>query len=157
MRVLCCLNGTNIEQISTTVSTMLPGENLMLALVYVIDQGPHGEMERQRERFFRSPTMKPRHKEQMQQAENATAQDILDEGMRFLSSATPFKREGNPEREIVRLAEEWSADLVVLCPRSIQSDGPSLGPKSVGHTARFVVDHAPCPVLLVRKRLHTSV
>jgi hypothetical protein len=23
-------------------------------------------------------------------------------------------------------------------------------PKSVGHTARFVLDHAPCPVLLVR-------
>ena len=157
MRVLCCLDGTNIEQISTTVSTMLHSENLTLALVYVIDQGPHGEMERQRERFFRSPTMKPRHKEQMQQAENATAQDILDEGMRFLSGATPFKREGNPEREIVRLAEEWSADLVVLCPRSTLSDGPSLGPKSVGHTARFVVDHAPCPVLLVRKRLHTSV
>ncbi len=156
MRVLCCLDGTNSEQISTTVSTMLHSENLTLALVYVIDQGPHGEMERQRERFFRSPELKPRHKEQMQQAENATAQEILDEGMRFLSGATPFKREGNPEREIVRLAEEWSADLVVLCPRSTQSDGPSIGPKSVGHTARFVVDHAPCPVLLVRKRLHTS-
>ncbi|MEO8970017.1 MAG: universal stress protein [Ktedonobacteraceae bacterium] len=157
MRVLCCLDGTNIEQISTTVTTMLHSENLSLALVYVIDHGPRGEMELQRERFFRSPTMKPRHKEQMQQAENATAQDILDEGTRYLSGATPSKREGNPEREIVRLAEEWSADLVVLCPRSIQSDGPSLGPKSVGHTARFVVDHAPCPVLLIRKQQRASV
>jgi nucleotide-binding universal stress UspA family protein len=157
MRVLCCLDGTNIEQISATVSAMLHSENLTLALVYIIDQGPHGEMERQRERFFRSPELKPRHKEQMQQAENATAQDILDEGIRYLSGATPFKREGNPEREIVRLAEEWFADLVVLCPRSTQSDGPVIGPKSVGHTARFVVDHAPCPVLLIRKHLHASV
>lgn len=157
MRVLCCLDGTNIEQISTTVSTMLHSENLTLALVYVIDQRPRGEMELQRERFFRSPNMKPRHKEQMQKAENATAQDILDEGIRYLSGATRFKREGNPEREIVRLAEEWAADLVVLCPRSTQSDGPVIGPKSVGHTARFVVDHAPCPVLLVRKRFHNSV
>lgn len=157
MRVLCCLDGTNIEQISTTVSTMLHSENLVLALVYVIDQGPRGEMELQRERFFRSPNLKPRHKEQMQRAENATAQDILDEGIRYLSGATLFKREGNPEREIVRLAEEWSADLVVLCPRSTQSDGPVIGPKSIGHTARFVVDHAPCPVLLVRKHLHNAV
>lgn len=150
MRVLCCLDGTNIEQISTTVSNMLCAEQLTVALVYVIDQGPRGEMERQRERFFRSPDMKPRHKEQMQRAENAMAQDILDEGGRYLSGATTFKREGNPEREIVRLAEEWEADLIVLCLRSQNSSGPSIGPKSVGHTARFVVDHAPCPVLLVR-------
>lgn len=157
MRVLCCLDGTNIERISTTVTTMLHSESLTLALMYVVDQGPRGEMELQRERFFRSPTMKPHHKEQMQQAENATAQDILDEGTRYLSGATSFKREGNPEREIVRLAAEWSADLVVLCPRSTHSDGPTIGPKSVGHTARFVVDHAPCPVLLVRKQSSASV
>ena len=25
-----------------------------------------------------------------------------------------------------------------------------IGPKSVGHVARFVLDHAPCPVLLAR-------
>lgn len=150
MRVLCCLDGTNIEQISTTVSNMLQSEQLTVALVYVIDVGPRGEMERQRERFFRSPDMKPRHKEQMQQAENATAQDILDEGGRYLAGATLFKREGNPEREIVRLTEEWQADLVVLCRRSQYSGGPVIGPKSVGHTARFVVDHAPCPVLLIR-------
>jgi hypothetical protein len=24
------------------------------------------------------------------------------------------------------------------------------GPRSLGHTARFVVDHSPCPVLLLR-------
>ncbi|GAC1656538.1 MAG: hypothetical protein NVS4B12_29030 [Ktedonobacteraceae bacterium] len=38
----------------------------------------------------------------------------------------------------------------MICPRSPQSGGPIIGPKSVGHIARFVVDHAPCPVLLVR-------
>ena len=157
MRVLCCLDGTNIEQISTTVSTMLRSEQLTVALVYVIDQGPRGDMERQRERFFRSPGMRPRHREQMHQAENTTAQDILDEGSRYLSGATLFKREGNPEREIVRLAEAWRADLVILCQRSPNSGGPAIGPKSVGHTARFVVDHAPCPVLLVRKRSDTKV
>ena len=27
---------------------------------------------------------------------------------------------------------------------------PRLGPASVGHTARFVIDHAPCDVLLLR-------
>lgn len=152
MRVLCCLDGSNIEQITKAVTTTLKADGLTVGLIYVIDEGPHGEMERQRERFFRSPGLKPGRKEQMQQAEEATAQDILDEGSRYLPGATPFKRNGRPEREIVACAAEWSADLVVICPRSPQSGAPAIGPKSVGHVARFVVDHAPCPVLLVRKQ-----
>lgn len=150
MRVLCCLDGTNTEQIRIAVSTMLRPNDLTIAVVFVIDAGPHEAMERQRERFFRPPTLKPQHIEQMQQAENAAAQDILDEGTRYLSGAISFKREGNPEREIVNLAAEWAADLVIICPHAAHSNRPPIGPKSVGHTARFVVDHAPCPVLLVR-------
>lgn len=152
MRVLCCLDGSNIEQITKAVTTTLKAEDLTIGLIYVIDEGPHGDMERQRERFFRSPELKPERKEQIQQAEDATAQDILGEGSRYLPGSTSFKRKGRPEREIVACASEWSADLVVLCPRSPQSGGPTIGPKSVGHVARFVVDHAPCPVLLVRKQ-----
>jgi nucleotide-binding universal stress UspA family protein len=150
MRVLCCLDGTNIEQIRTAVSTMLRSSDLTIALVYVIDAGPHGAMERQRERFFRPPTLKPQQIEQMQQAENAAAQDILDEGTRYFAGAIPFTREGNPEREIVTFAAEWTADLMIICSHAANSNRPPVGPKSVGHTARFVVDHAPCPVLLVR-------
>jgi len=40
------------------------------------------------------------------------------------------------------------------CPRSPTFGGPTLGPKSVGHVARFVLDHAPCPVLLLRQYVH---
>ena len=45
----------------------------------------------------------------------AAAEDILNEGLRYLPNAETLQRQGRPEREIV-----------------------------------FVVDHAPCPVLLVR-------
>jgi arsenical pump membrane protein len=76
--------------------------------------------------------------------------DILEEGGRYFPGAELIRKEGRPEREIVNSATEWAADLVVICPRSPQSAGPPLGPKSVGHVARFVLDHAPCPVLLVR-------
>ena len=150
MRVLCCLDGTNIEQLSTAVSTMLRSDALMLGAIYVIDSGPHEEIERQRERFLRPPRPPIARREQMRQAEEVSAQDILDEGSRYLSGAEPLKREGRPEREIVQCAAEWRADLVVICSRSPGGGGPSLGPKSVGHVARFVLDHAPCPVLLVR-------
>src|SRR5438105_4861160 len=109
MRVLCCLDGTNIEQVSNAVSTMLRAGTLTLGLIYVIDAGPHEEMERQRERFFRPPHPPlPRH-EQMRQAEQASAQDILEEGTRYLPGAQMLQREGRPEREIVQCAAEWAA------------------------------------------------
>ncbi len=150
MKVLCCLDGMNIEQISSAVKGMLPDDQLTLGLIYVIDSGPHGELERQRERFLRQPALDPRRREQVHNAEVGTAQDILEEGIKYLPGAERIQRTGRPEREIVMVAQEWQAGLIVICPRSPQNAGPALGPKSVGHVARFVLDHAPCPVLLVR-------
>jgi nucleotide-binding universal stress UspA family protein len=150
MKVLCCLDGTNIEHISDAVKRMLPANQLTLGLIYVIDSGPHGELERQRERFLRAPSLNPRRNEQMQNAENSAAQDILEEGTRALPGAERMQRIGRPEREIVNYALEWRSDLIVICPRSPVGGSPTLGPKSVGHVARFVLDHAPCPVLLAR-------
>ena len=150
MKVLCCMDGTNIEQINQAIKQMLPYNQLTLGLLYVIDSGPHGELERQRERFLRPPALNPRRSEQMRNAEIGTAQDILEEGTKYIPGAERIQRTGRPEREIVTFAQEWYADLIVICPRSPQNAGPTLGPKSVGHVARFVLDHAPCPVLLVR-------
>ncbi|MBP0451580.1 universal stress protein [Kitasatospora sp. RG8] len=51
---------------------------------------------------------------------------------------------GRIEREVVAAAE--GAELLVLAR---DGDRTRLGPHSLGPTTRFVVDHAPCPVLLV--------
>jgi nucleotide-binding universal stress UspA family protein len=52
-------------------------------------------------------------------------------------------RHGRIEREVVKAADD--ADLLI-CAR----DGDHhLGPRSLGPATRFVVNHAPCPVLLV--------
>jgi nucleotide-binding universal stress UspA family protein len=53
-------------------------------------------------------------------------------------------RRGRPEREVV--AASADTDILVLAR---DGDHTSLGPRSLGHATRFVVDHAPCPVLLV--------
>jgi len=150
MRVLCCLDGSNIEHISRALSTLVPVEDRTVGLLYVTDTGPHHEMERKREGLLR-----PRHpsgplQEKIHQAEVGAAQDILQEGLRYIPQAKTHSSEGRPEHVIVQYAAEWHADLIVICPRSPASEGPSLGPKSIGHVARFVVDHAPCPVLLLR-------
>ena len=86
----------------------------------------------------------------MSEAERASAQEILNEGRRYFASAETLEREGRPELEIVNFAAEWRADLVVVCSRAAYRERREIGPKSVGHVARFVVDHAPCPVLLLR-------
>ncbi len=150
MRLLCCLDGSNTERISHAVTAFLPSEQLTIGLLYVIDSGPHEDIGLQRERFLRPHKLGPARREQMRAAEQSSAQEILDEGLRYFPGAETIRREGRPEREIVNFAAEWNADLIVICPRSPQSDGPTLGPRSVGHVARFVLDHAPCAVLLVR-------
>jgi nucleotide-binding universal stress UspA family protein len=57
---------------------------------------------------------------------------------------TRSTRVGRMEREVVAAAE--GADLLVLAR---DGDRSRLGPRSLGHATRFVVDHAPCQVLLV--------
>ncbi|NUT40540.1 MAG: universal stress protein [Thermoactinospora sp.] len=57
---------------------------------------------------------------------------------------TREERSGRVEREVVAAAE--GADLLILAR---DGDRTHLGPKSLGPASRFVVDHAPCPVLLV--------
>ncbi|QCX81448.1 Universal stress protein family protein [Streptomyces sp. YIM 121038] len=57
---------------------------------------------------------------------------------------TRVERVGRAEREVVAAAE--GADLLVLAR---DGDRSRLGPRSLGPASRFIVDHAPCPVLLV--------
>ncbi|MER8188117.1 universal stress protein [Kitasatospora sp. NPDC094015] len=73
-------------------------------------------------------------------------------GRRLLAAAadrlgapcTRVERTGRIEREVVAAAA--SAELLVLAR---DGDRSHLGPRSLGPAGRFVVDHAPCPVLLV--------
>ncbi len=150
MRVLCCLDGTNLEQVSDAIVTLVPAETLTLSFLYAIDTRPHEEMERRTGPLLRRPRPDAPQIERMHQADEGAAQEILEEARGVHPNAETLYRRGQPERVIVNYAAEWNADMIVICPRSPQNGGPIIGPKSLGHIARFVVDHAPCPVLLVR-------
>jgi len=153
MRVLCCLDGSNIDQIHRAVEAILIKDALAIGFIYVLDIGPRKEVERQTGPLLRHARSDAARYQQMRQAEEATAQEILAEGRALYPSAEIIQREGRPEREIANYAVVWNAELIIICPRSPQRGGPTIGPKSVGHVARFVLDHAPCPVLLVRPEM----
>jgi Universal stress protein UspA and related nucleotide-binding proteins len=150
MRVLCCLDGSNAAHISKATAMLSTSQPLTLGLLYVIDIRPRKDIEHTRERFLRTPALPSSREKEMQQVDQTSAQDILNEGLAHLTAAEPLLRQGRPEREIVNAAAEWGADLVVICSRAEYDHRVPIGPKSVGHTARFVLDHAPCPVFLVR-------
>jgi nucleotide-binding universal stress UspA family protein len=73
------------------------------------------------------------------------ARELLAEAQARLGRPSRLEaRRGRIEHEVVAAAD--SADLLVLAR---DGDHERLGPRSIGPAARFVVDHAPCSVLLV--------
>jgi len=98
----------------------------------------------------------PLSRSQLQAIDTATAEHtrtVLEATLsslerRGLAHEPPQIRTGEPGRELCAIAQAVGAALIVLFA-SRRRRGES-GPHSVGHTARFVVDHAPCPVLVVR-------
>ena len=78
-------------------------------------------------------------------ADEAAHALLADAVARLGRPAQTLARRGRVEHEVVEAAA--GADLLVVA-----RDGePAAGPKSLGPRTRFVVDHAPCSVLLVQR------
>lgn len=81
----------------------------------------------------------------LEKAATASAANLLDAAAKRLGrSCTRVERTGRAEREVLAAAQD--ADLLILAR---DGDRTHLGPASLGPASRFVVDHAPCPVLLI--------
>jgi nucleotide-binding universal stress UspA family protein len=77
-----------------------------------------------------------------------------DEAAKLLAAAAD--RLGNPEAEQVSRSGRVEREVVNAVANGVDvlvvardGDHTRLGPRSLGHATRFVVDHAPCAVLLV--------
>ena len=91
----------------------------------------------------RHPPPPPEHR--IRAISDEAAHALLEDAReRIGRPAETVARRGRVEREVVAAAQD--ADLLVLAR---DGDRGRLGPKSLGPPARFVVDHAPCRVLLV--------
>jgi nucleotide-binding universal stress UspA family protein len=77
-------------------------------------------------------------------SDQAAAELLAAAAARLGRQARRQATSGRVERVVVEAAE--GADLLVAAR---DGDRSRLGPASLGPATRFVVDHAPCPVLLV--------
>jgi nucleotide-binding universal stress UspA family protein len=77
-------------------------------------------------------------------SEEAALALLSEAQTRLGRQAALITRRGRVEREVVAAAE--GMDLLILAR---DGDRSRLGPRSLGPAARFVVDHAPCRVLLI--------
>jgi nucleotide-binding universal stress UspA family protein len=64
------------------------------------------------------------------------------------SSVLEFFEVGTPSDEIVKAAEEWSADLLVIGSHGRGGNQRAL----LGSVAEAVMRHAPCPLVVVRSK-----
>ncbi len=137
----------------TRVSALLPPQAEFL-LLHVTDLGPREELGRF-DPFRHGPHPHRDRDPGMAAAEEASAGQAMDEAVAAAQAskrqATTRLARGRPEQVIVQVAGEVRADLIVIRAREGLAGHPLIGPASVGHTARFVLDHAPCNVLLLRE------
>ena len=153
LRVVLCVDGTAPDELLGAAVPLL-SDLVVWVPTHVVDARARRDLG-----FLRGGITGagPLSRSQQQAIDAATAEhtrailEIAEASLRrrSLQLDPPQIRVGEPGREICAVAAAVGASLVVLF--ASRRARPVSGPGSVGHTARFVLDHAPCPVLLVRR------
>jgi len=154
MQIVVCLDIEDgfalIEQMARLASL----RDASVELLHVIDVAERDELEG----ALRPGLVRPRVAEASADAlrsERSALHDVYRQAEELLvkrgaAKVTLSIGQGRPERAIVARLQNLNANLCVLARRSDRLESPDVGPKSVGHVARFALDHAPCAVLLLR-------
>jgi nucleotide-binding universal stress UspA family protein len=156
-RVLLCVAGADDAARLAEIVTRLIGDHGAWLAVHVVDTRPRVDLGLLRSGIPGAGRLGDEQRRAIEQAAAEQARAVLARAAqaltaRGLSCGGSVQRTGEPGREICAAAGAERVDLVALFAR--RRPGPPVGPPSVGHTARFVLDHAPCPVLLLRRTLH---
>ena len=155
MHILCAIGKQGGSELIRRIQAVI-GTGHDLHLLHVIDTSPRRTMQ---EYLFgpgqlhRSPP--PQHVTTLDAAEQAAGDAVVNEA-RNLAEQAGFRvqteiQSGKPEQIIVRAAHLWNCQLIAIRASEGTEGRPKIGPESVGHTARFVLDHAPCDVLFFRE------
>lgn len=155
MKVLCAIGDRGGADLIQRMIKLL-GVRTECLLLQVIDPGPRHELAA----FLRGPLHRPPHhgparrEASLEAVDREAGRAAIEEAEAAARRADlvtrTITREGRPERVILEVARETGCGLIVVRAREGTEGHPRIGPASVGHTARFVVDHAECDVLILR-------
>lgn len=143
-RIVCALDLTESSPHTLRTALALAAESTAtLTLVHVLEDLPAGAVPR----FpVALPDLGPLRRDLVAGAHEALCR-IVPEGARRRCSLDLKVESGSPWREILRLAEETKADLVVVGAHARRGGGNSY----LGSTSSQLVRHVRCPVLVVRE------
>ena len=157
MRVICAIGQRGGPELIKRLIEIVGNEAECL-LLHVIDTGPRHDWKD----FLRGPLHPRPHHDQLpheraiiaagEAASRAVIEEAMQAAQRFGLKATEIIREGQPEKIIIQVAREMEVTLIAIWAREGRAGHPRIGPAALGHTARFVIDHAPCDVLLLREK-----
>jgi nucleotide-binding universal stress UspA family protein len=143
LRVLVLVDGFRTGELFESLGRRLQLRDAELLLVYVRGPAPRAGLELMRRRPG-GHELPPHREARLAEAELEGSAEALAEAEKvagqFTSHVESRQAHGEPGRTVCELAAEEHVDLVAL----------RAGHASVGPTARFITDHSPCPVLLLR-------
>jgi nucleotide-binding universal stress UspA family protein len=153
MRLLLCIDSGRANRLVSQVAALVTQSASWIPL-HVIDSRPRVDLGILRAGVPGGGALPESQRSAIEAAGRERALLVLDAAVAALNAPgavvdAPLVRVGEPGHTICAAASEVSADLIALFA-SRHIDKPQRGPGSIGHTARFVIDHAPCPVLVIR-------
>jgi len=153
MKALVLIDGLHTADTLDSLARLLNLGEAELLLVYVQGPGPRAGLDLVRRRPG-GHQLPPHRERELAEAEHEGAASALaeaeDRARRLAPSVETIQLRGEPGRAVVDLAVQRRVDLIAV--RAGGVDQARAGPRSLGPLARFVADHSPCAVLLLRGR-----
>jgi nucleotide-binding universal stress UspA family protein len=144
MRALIWIIEDTWEATVADAARLLPS-GAEITLLYVTSTEPETLAHAARRGLLGRHSTPPAPPQALQEISEQAAKDLLTQArVRLGLAATLEARRGRVEREVVAAAEHM--DILILAR---DGDRERLGPRSLGPATRFVIDHAPCRVLLI--------
>ena len=150
VKVIVACDGRELAAFLEALARAVPPRDADLLFAHVLDSSFEEGWEQMAGHHWLGRRPGPRVHDHVQDVAARSSREILDEAMVLsrdwpVATRRPVELRGNPERELVRLALAERADLLTVGQHRTE-----LGPHAIGRCARFVIDHAPCSVLVVR-------
>jgi nucleotide-binding universal stress UspA family protein len=152
---LICLDGYRVADALEAAAEAL-NPSLQWLLLIVSDTRPGEEVTHALERLPGRGSGRHRAEARMRHVVEWSEEQVRAEALHWLETmrwtAELVVTRGRPEREILRVAEERDITLIALGGgRGLPGRYPGPGSYPLSPVARFVIDHARCDVLLLRR------